>query len=58
MADMVYFLGTTDTSMVLTSLIITHPLEEKKKIKRKVNLKMKNISKVYLPQLVPYINGW
>ena len=30
MADMVYFLGTTDTSMVLTSLIITHPLEEKK----------------------------
>ena len=28
---MVYFLGTTDTSMVLTSLIITHPLEEKKK---------------------------
>ena len=57
MADMVYFLGTTDTSMVLTSLIITHPLEEKK-IKRKVNLKMKNISKVYLPQLVPYINGW
>ena len=35
MADMVYFLGTTDTSMVLTSLIITHPLEEKKKSKGK-----------------------